>query len=315
MRFYSVADIDASLGMPKLMDAIEAVFASDVTVPVRHHHTVAFPGMTPATHLIMPAWSGGDSRFIGVKLVNIFPDNGAKSLPSVMGIYVLFSAETGAPLCMMDGARLTLWRTAAASGLASRFLSRPDSRKLLMVGAGALAPFLIRAHRAARPIDQVMLWNRGRARAVAVQQELKAHGINVQIVDDLEGAVRKADVISAATLATEPLIRGEWLKPGTHVDLVGAFTPAMRESDDEAVRRARLFCDTRGGAMKEAGDLVQPLKSGVIEESKIEADLAELSSRKVQVKRLADDITLYKSAGSAHQDLAAAMAVWNAAGQ
>jgi alanine dehydrogenase len=312
MRVITAADLDRVLAMPMLIEAVRAGFAADLVVPVRHHHAIERPAEATATHLLMPAWTIGKDAFLGVKLVNIFPGNGARGLPSVMGSYVLMSGETGAPLAVMDGARLTLWRTAAASGLASRYLSRPDSRRLLMVGAGALAPFLIRAHRAARPIEHVQIWNRSRASAVNVVQQLKAEGVPVQIADDLEAAARKADVISCATLSSEPLIRGAWLKPGAHLDLVGAFTPAMRESDDEAVLHARLFCDTRGGALKEGGDLVQPIAAGLISAETIEADLVALSRGDVVIERRPEDITLYKSAGSAHQDLAAAMAAWAA---
>jgi alanine dehydrogenase len=313
MRMIAAEEMDRLLTMPKLMEAIDHGFRMDMTVPVRHHHTIAFESMTPATHLLMPAWNDGSDRYLGIKLVNVFPDNGAKGLPSVLGAYVLMSGDTGAPLAVMDGTRLTLWKTAAASALASRYLSRPDSRRMVMVGAGALAPFLIKAHRTARPIEHIALWNRGRARAVSVVQALKAEGIQVQIVDDLESAVRKADIISCATLSNEPLVRGEWLRAGAHLDLVGAFTPSMRESDDAAVMRARLFCDTREGALKEGGDLVQPLKAGLIREDQIEAEFVDLCRSKVVIKRQAEDITLFKSAGSAGMDLSTAIAVFDAA--
>jgi alanine dehydrogenase len=314
MRLISAKEMDGLLSMPSLMDAIDAGFRAGMNIPVRHHHAIDFPGMTRATHLIMPAWVGGAARYLGVKLVNVFPDNGKTGLPSVQGAYVLMSGGTGAPLAVMDGAQLTLWKTAAASALASRYLSRPDSRRLTMVGAGALAPFLIRAHRAARPIEHVSLWNRGRARAVSTVQALKAEGVQVQIVDDLEAAVRKADIVSCATLSGEPLVKGAWLKPGTHLDLVGAFTPAMRESDDEAVLRSRLFVDTREGSLTEGGDLVQPLKAGLIKPERIEAEFLDLCNGAIRIERKVEDITLFKSTGSAGMDLSTAIAIWKAAG-
>jgi alanine dehydrogenase len=315
MRMIDAAALDRLLDLRSLIDAIEAGFRSDMVIPKRHHHTLEAPGMTAATHLIMPAWRFGEQPYLGVKLVNVFPDNAKRNLPSVLGSYVLMSAETGAPLAVIDGTRLTLWKTAAASALASRYLSRSDSRRMLMVGAGALAPFLIRAHRAVRPIEHVTLWNRSRARSVGVVQALKAEGIPVQIADDLEGAVRKADLISCATLSTEALVKGDWLKPGTHLDLVGAFTPAMRESDDQAVLRARLFVDTREGSLHEGGDLVQPLRAGLIKESDVEAEFLDLCNGRVTVQRKSEDITLFKSTGSAGMDLSTAIAVWNAAGK
>jgi alanine dehydrogenase len=309
MRMVLAADLDRILSFPKLVDAIDQALRMAITVPPRHHHTIETPGSAPATCLIMPAWSGGAERYLGIKLVNIFPDNGARNLPSVMGSYVLMSGETGAPLAMMDGTRLTLWRTAAVSALASRYVSRADSRRLVMVGAGALAPFLIKAHRSVRPIEHVTLWNRSRARSVSVVQALKADGIQVQIADDLETAVRRADIVSCATLSSTPLVHGAWLKPGAHLDLVGAFTPDMRESDDEAVRLARILVDTREGSLKEGGDLVQPIKAGVIPLNKVEAELSDLAHRRVVFERKADDVTLFKSTGSAVFDLAAAMTV------
>jgi alanine dehydrogenase len=310
MRIVLAAEMDRMLVMPKLIDAIDQTLRMAITVPARHHHTIGHAGMTPATCLIMPAWNDGAERFLGIKLVNIFPDNGARNLPSVMGSYVLMSGETGGPLAFMDGTRLTLWRTAAVSALASRYVSRADSRRLVMVGAGALAPFLIRAHRAVRPIEHVALWNRSRARSVSVVQALKAEGVQVQIADDLEAAVRRADIISCATLSSAPLVRGAWLKPGAHLDLVGAFTPDMRESDDEAVKKSRIFVDTREGALKEGGDLVQSIKAGVMAASQVEAELSDLAHGRFSMDRMSDDITLFKSTGSAIFDLAAAMTVY-----
>jgi ornithine cyclodeaminase len=313
MRVVDQAGIDAALTFPALVEAIDAALRSDMIAPVRHHHTIA-RREGDATHLIMPAWSAGAGGYLGVKVVNVFPGNGARNLPSVMGTYLLMSGDTGAPLAAMDGARLTLWRTAACSALAARYLARPDAATHLMVGAGALAPFFLRAHRAVRPITRSLIWNRNRAGSERVAEALMSEGIAVEIADDLEAACRIADIISTATLSREPLVRGAWLKPGAHLDLVGAFTPEMRESDDECVIRARLFCDTRGGALKEGGDLVQPIRAGVIAESKVEADLFDLARGIVQVSRTPSDITLYKSTGGALFDLAAAGLVAEALG-
>ncbi|MCA1952588.1 MAG: ornithine cyclodeaminase family protein [Hyphomicrobiales bacterium] len=313
MRIIDAAGVDAALTFPRLIAAIESALRAEIVVPVRHHHTIE-RAEGNATHLLMPAWAKEAGGYIGVKLVNVFPGNAARGLPSVMGSYVLMSGETGAPLAMLDGTRLTLWRTAAASALAARYLARQGARTHLMIGAGALAPFFLRAHRAVRPIGRSLLWNRSRAHAEAVAAGLAAHGIAVEVADDLEAAVRQADIVSTATLAKTPLVRGAWLKPGCHLDLVGAFTPEMRESDDDCVRRARLFCDTRGGALKEGGDLVQPIRAGVIAESKVEADLFDLARGNVTITRTEDDITLYKSTGGAIFDLAAAGLVAEASG-
>ena len=228
------------------------------------------------------------------------------------GSYLLLDGTSGVPLATMDGARLTVWRTAAASALAARSLVRQDAQNMLMVGAGALAPFLIRAHLAVRPYRQIKLWNHRFGRAAALAAELAAQGLPVSAVEDLEAAVRQADLVSCATLSVDPLIKGDWLQAGTHVDCVGAFRPSMRETDDAVIARATLFCDTRAGALKEAGDLAQPMASGLITEADIAADLFDLAAKRHRGRRNGEEITLFKSVGTAIEDLAAAIAVWEA---
>jgi ornithine cyclodeaminase len=175
-----------------------------------------------------------------------------------------------------------------------------------MVGAGALAPYLIEAHASVRPIAEVHVWNRDPARAEALVSRLVHRPFAVRVADDLEAAVRAADIVSCATLSPTPVVRGAWLRPGAHLDLVGAFTPAMRESDDEAVKRARLYVDTREGGLKEAGDIVQPLQAGVITRADIVGDLFDLCRGQAPGRRSADEITLFKSVGTALEDLTAA---------
>lgn len=313
MRVIDQAAIDAALAFPRLVEAIDEILRADVVVPVRHHHPVARPD-GEAMCLIMPAWHGAVNGYLGVKIVNVFPGNAARGLPSVMGAYVLMNGDTGAPLALMDGTRLTLWRTAATSALAARYLSRPEASTHLMVGAGALSPFFLKAMRAVRPITRSIIWNKTRANAEAVAAALAAEGVVVEVADDLETAVRSADIISTATLSKAPLVQGAWLKPGAHLDLVGAFTPAMRETDDECVLRARLFVDTRGGALKEGGDLVQPIAAGIVSPDQVEADLPELARGAAIRPRQPEDITLYKSTGGAMFDLATAMQIAGAAG-
>jgi ornithine cyclodeaminase len=259
----------------------------------------------------MPAWTtsaSSDGAFLGTKIVSVFPDNSARGLPAVQGVYVLQSGETGAPLAALDGARLTLWRTAAASALAARFLARSNASRLLMVGAGALAPFLVKAHRAVRPIAEVTLWNHRRAGAERLAQALAGEGVNAAVADDLEQAARNADVISCATLSTAPLIKGEWLRAGQHVDLVGAFNLHMREVDDAALRRARIFVDGEA-ALNEGGDVAVAIANGAIARNDIVADLAALCAGAAG-RRGDEEITLFKSVGAALEDLAAAMLVW-----
>lgn len=309
MRIVSADDIARALNDAALVEALGNAFRSDLTVPVRHHHTIP-QAAGEATLLLMPAWTNAGERFLGCKLVTVFPGNAAVGKTAVAGTYVLMSGETGEPLAVMDGRELTLRRTAAASALAARYLARPDASHLVMVGAGALAPHLVRAHSAVRPIRKVTLWNRTRGRAVATAFALAANGIEVEVTDDLEAAVREADIVSCATLSNEPLVRGAWLKKGAHVDLVGGFTPNMREADDDAIRCARVYVDTRAGATKEAGDIVVPLKKRILKKADIQGDLFDLCRGKAKGRRRASEITLFKSVGTAIEDLAAAMLVW-----
>ncbi|MCZ8182806.1 MAG: ornithine cyclodeaminase family protein [Beijerinckiaceae bacterium] len=313
MRVLEQAAIDAALTLPALIDAIDSLLRADVVVPVRHHHPIARED-GEAMHLIMPAWHAGAGGYLGVKIVNVFPGNADRGLPSVLGAYVLMNGDTGAPMALIDGTRLTLWRTAATSALAARYLARPDAATHLVVGAGALAPFFLRAHRAVRPVTRSIIWNKTRANAEKLAASLAAEGLVVEVAEDLESAVREADIVSTITLSREPLVHGAWLKPGAHLDLVGAFTPAMRETDDDCVLRSRLFVDTRGGVLKEGGDLVQPIAAGLVSADQVEADLPELARGAVINPRQPGDITLYKSTGGAMFDLATAMQIARATG-
>jgi alanine dehydrogenase len=319
MRIVSADDIERALTYPALIDALAAAFRADIDVPPRHHHVVGSSGFKPtadATLLLMPAWTGGSAteQFLGCKIVTVFPDNAKSGRPSVYGSYFLMSGETGEPIAVLDGSALTAWRTAAASALAARHLAREDARHLVMVGAGTLAPHLVRAHASVRPIRKVTLWNRTRSRAVALAFGLAVGGIETEVTDDLEDAVREGDIVSCATLASEPLVRGAWLKKGAHLDLVGGFTPTMREADDRAVKRARVYVDTRAGACQEAGDIVRPLADGVIAETDIRGDLFDLCRGKAKGRTSPAQITLFKSVGTAIEDLAAAMLVWRGLG-
>jgi len=304
LRVIGADDIARVLTYGRLIEALRQAFRDDITVPVRHHHTIARAG-ADATLLLMPAWT---AAFVGCKVVSVFPGNASHGQPSLYGSYLLLSGDTGEPVAVMDGRALTAWRTAAASALAASFLARTGASHLVMVGAGALAPHLIAAHASVRPITRVTLWNRTRARAEQLAANL-APALTIAIADDLEPAVREADIVSCATLSSEPLVRGAWLKTGAHVDLVGGFTPAMREADDAVVTRARVYVDTRT-ACREAGDIADPIRRGVITERDVKGDLFDLCRGTADGRRTADEITLFKSVGSALEDLAAAMLVW-----
>ncbi|MGO4570596.1 ornithine cyclodeaminase family protein [Microvirga sp. 2TAF3] len=308
MRVITSAEIDRALTFPALIDALSEAFRGGIVTPVRHHHEIERAG-SHGTLLLMPAWTGPatEGGFVGVKVVSVFPDNGAKNLPSVLGTYLLMDGATGEPRAALDGTRLTVWRTAAASALAARFLARQDASRMVMIGSGSLAPFLIRAHMSQRPIREVALWNHRPERARDLAARLQAEGLPVTAVTDLEGAVREADLVSCATLSAEPIVKGAWLKAGAHLDLVGAFNLSMREADDEALRKAEIYVDTHA-AKSEGGDVALALKSGAIAESHVKGDLFDLCRNSPQ--RADDAITLFKSVGAALEDLAAAMLVW-----
>jgi ornithine cyclodeaminase len=299
------AETKNALPFPALINSLEAMFRSGAGAPPRHQHMVAVPGEPEATLLLMPAWVPG--RYVGVKMVSVFPGNAGRGLPSIHGSYLLSSGTTGELLAILDGGELTARRTAAASALASRHLSRRQSATLLVCGTGRLSFNLIEAHAAVRPIERVMVWGRDPAKAEAVAGRARALGLDARSAGDLEQAVSEADIVSCATLSEDGLIHGAWLKPGTHLDLIGAFKPSMRESDDEAVRRATVFVDTRAGALSEAGDLIQPLRAGVISAEDIAADLTELAGGLHKGRTGDDEITLFKSVGASLEDLAGAI--------
>ncbi len=305
MRFLSSEALDAALDFPALVEALDAAFRGGFSAPPRHHHVIPIEGEPHATHLLMPAWGEG---LLGVKIVNAFPGNGARGLPAVHGVYVLQNGRTGEPLAIMDGTRLTLWRTAAVSALAAKRLARADARRLTLIGAGALAPFLARAHASVRPIREIVVWNHRPQGARALAARLAAEGFSARAEENLEAAVAEADIVSAATLSTAPLIRGAWLKPGQHVDLVGAFNMTMREADDLTLQRGRVFVDTPA-AMSEGGDVAQAIASGVLAKSAVVADLAALA--KGAPGRGADEeITVFKCVGASIEDLATAALIW-----
>lgn len=297
--------------LKKLLDwqgtvaALEALFAQSCTVPERLHYQIPVDGQEDATLLLMPAWIAG--RYSGVKLVNFYPSNSAKGLETIQGIYLLMDGATGAMLAQLDGAELTARRTVCASALASKYLSRKEAHHLLIVGSGRLARYLGFAHHAVRPLNRISIWARNRDKGLEVAESYRAAGFDCGVVDDLQAGCTDADIISCATMATEPLISGSWLTPGTHLDLIGGFKPSMREADDEAVARSTLFVDTRAGVLAEAGDLLGPMERGVIGRDDIAAQLSELVSGRHPGRRESSEITLFKSVGTAIEDLAAAV--------
>ena len=267
MRIFTPAETAAALDYPGLIRSISGVFASGATAPQRHHHTIKKPGEPDDVLLLMPAWATGFGVG-GVKIVNVVPGNAARSLPAIMASYLVFDELTGAHKAILDGAVLTAMRTAAVSALAADRLARKNARTLLIAGSGRVAAELPHAFKSVRPIDKVLVWSRTEASATTLAATLNADGFDAEAVSDLQSAVKRADIISCATLATEPVIKGEWLEPGQHLDLIGSYAPHMREADDECIRRAKVWIDTEA-ALHETGDLIKPLESGTLTKAAI----------------------------------------------
>lgn len=308
MKFYGPEALAERMPLGPLLAALEAGFRADITVPLRHHHMYANPTAgQDSTLLLMPAWES--ASYLGVKLITVSPENPLKGKPSIQGIYLLADVATGTPQALLDAKTLTLLRTSAASALASRYLSREETRSMVMVGTGALAPYLIRAHAGVRPIEQVWVWGRSQEKAEGVVEALAGEAFQVEATTDLAAACQAADLISCATMAKEPLVAGAWLRPGQHLDLVGSYLPDHREADDAAVRRSVVYVDIMEGATHESGDIVVPLKNGTLTREAIRGDLFDLCRGRVPGREDADSITYFKSVGHALEDLAAAMLV------
>jgi ornithine cyclodeaminase/alanine dehydrogenase-like protein (mu-crystallin family) len=297
MQVLEAQDVNKRISMPDLIEALDEVFRAETSQPDRQ--IVSVPGAPGRLLLVMPAFSGNGAGII--KLASVFPDNAANGLPTIQGKILVFS-ESGTPTALIDGATVTKLRTSAASALASRYLSRADSRTLLIIGTGGLAPYMALAHSTVRPISSVRVWGRCRrkvADTIAEIRKLVGDALEVVPARNLANELPEADIVSCATSTVEPLVHGELLKSGSFLDLVGSFWPDRRECDDEAIIRASVYVDTREGVLAEAGDILIPLRSGVFTEAGIMGSLADLSSGRSLGRSAEDEITLFKSVGSA----------------
>jgi len=314
MRVISAQEVHEALDYPSLVAALDEGHRTGVDAADRL--LLGQPSAAGDTDhfLILPAWQRGNA--LGIKLVTVFPGNPAAGpLPAIQAVYVLFDGKDGRPLTALDGTALTLRKTAADSALGARYLARADARTLLMAGAGNQAPHQIMAHVAVRPsLRRVLVWNRTPARARRLAATLALEGVAIAAAEDLERAAREADIICCATMARAPLIRGEWLKPGVHLDLVGGYTNEMREADDAAVRRASVFVDSRWFTIGLCGDITGPMASGALAKDGVRADLFELCKGAHPGRTSAEEITLFKNAGGGHLDLMAARLVYARAG-
>jgi ornithine cyclodeaminase/alanine dehydrogenase-like protein (mu-crystallin family) len=306
LRIMDAAVTRAALPFAALIAALREQFDAGCEVPARHVHHIAGAAGGGLTSLLMPAWSRGDGGFYGVKVINVAPGNTARGLPALHASYLLHDAATGQPLALIDGDELTARRTVAASALAASFLARADARRLLVVGAGRIAALLPEAYREVRALGRVEVWARQPAAAESLAGRWRGAGFDARAVTALDSAVRAADIVSCATLATAPLVHGAWLAAGSHLDLIGSFTPAMREADDDCLRGAAVYADT-DEALAKSGDLLGPIERGAFAPADLRGTLAGLCRGQSAGRRSDDERTVFKSVGTALEDLAAAV--------
>jgi ornithine cyclodeaminase len=303
--FVTAEEIEKVLSYPRLIAKLKEAFTQNYTTPERlkYQYRGAISDIEN-TLLLMPSWQ--NNKDLGVKLVTVTPDNSNRSLPAVQGVYILFDIVTGKPSIIIDAKRLTTKRTAATSALASKFLSRKNSKVLLMVGTGALCKELINAHCSVRPIEKVLLWGRNFEKSQIIASSFPK--LDVIPIENIETGLNEADIISCATLSSNPLLFGRYLKNGQHVDLVGSYLPHSREADDEVIQKASVYIDAQH-SKRESGELFIPLSEGILSESDILNDLVGLCSNDTFQRRSNEEITLFKSTGHAMEDLAAAQLI------
>ncbi len=311
MQFFDQQAVASALPYPALIDALARGLQEPIASPLRSHYE---PNGDASTVLIMPAWK--PQQMMGVKLVSIWPGNAASGKSAVSGVYVLLSCEDGRPLAVLDGTELTLRRTAAAAALAARMLARKNSRTLAVLGTGSLSAPLAQAHASVMAFERILIWGRNPTKAQAVVAQLLERGIAAEVGHDLQATLAQADVVAAASTATTPFIRSDWVQPGTHLGLVGAFTPSMAEAEPALMPRAQLFADSREAVLQKGGEVLQAMQQGLIDASAIQAELAELAAQPEHAWRRDDQaITVFKSVGFAALDWIAAERVCQLAKQ
>ena len=301
VRLLSRSDMASVLTMPDVIEAVEEGFRSageKDDVPVRLPVQVADRS---AVALFMPAYLHG-SRTLGAKVVSAFHDNPSRGLPMISGFYVLCDAETGRLMALMDATFLTGIRTAAASAVATKYLAREDAKVLGIIGTGVQGRFHVDAIRAVRPISEIVVYNRTAERGRAFVGGLESRGISCRLVETAGDCAAPADVLAVCTSSKAPLFDGGLVRPGTHVNAVGVFTPDSQELDATLIRRARVYVDTYEGAFEEAGDILVPLRAGDITRDHVRAELTELVTGRKEGRTSDAEITVFKSVGYAMED-------------
>lgn len=311
MKIISAEEVHAALSYPALVDTLQDAYAQPFNMPPRQ---VFLLDEQPDNHdafAVLPSWN---DELIAVKSFTYFPDNPRPDYASLYSKIMLFDRKHGEPLALVDGTSVTFWRTAGISGLASRLLSREDSKTLLLLGAGNLAPYIIKAQLSVRPIERVMVWGRTPSKAQQIVDALSAEVIDVsfETAHDLQVACGDADIIVSATGSHEPLVLGDWVTPGTHTDFIGNHHATKRECDTALVVNSKVYADSYVNCFKEAGEVLVPIDEGAVTKDHVVGELTEMCSGKAALRESDDEITLFKSIGMAMSDLVGAGCAYRA---
>lgn len=302
MKIIEAEQVDRALDFPTLIDALAAGFGQDFGMPPRQVFRLAPDTPSHDGFALLPAWN---ESLIGVKMFTYFPDNEAAGYPSLHSKIMLFGRAHGEPLALVDGTSVTYWRTAAVSALAARLLARPDATRLLLLGTGRLALPLVAAHLAVRDIRQVCLWGRDSAKVALLRARLQARhpAVAFVVAADLAASAAASDIIVSATGSATPLLRGEWISPGCHIDLLGNHSPDRRECDTALIAGSEVYVDSRDNVLREAGELLIPIAEGAFSASAIRGELKDLCRSGAPGRRAAGQVTVFKSVGTALSDL------------
>lgn len=307
MNLFDKDSIADRLDYTTLIEALREGFRGGFASPVRQAYETQSADDSKL-FLLKPAWDDDNTV---IKLLTVNASNPEQGRPFIQGVIVMFDKETGAPVGVMDAIEITNRRTAAASAVAADYLARKDASVLTVIGTGALAPHMAHAHAAVRPIERVNVVARSAGKAAALVEKLNSANpkLNAHVAANVDEATAEADIVSTVTSSPTPVINGEAITAGTHIDLVGAFRPDTRESDDATVAKSRVYVDTKEAALAEAGDILIPIEHGVITAEDVQGDLADLCRGQIDGRRNDDEITLFKSVGTALEDLVAAKLV------
>jgi len=312
MKIISAQEVHAALAYPNLVDALQEAFAKEFTMPPRKVFLLDEAEDNHDAFALLPSWN---DTLIAVKAFTYFPENPKPKYQSLYSKIMLFDRAHGEPLALVDGTSVTFWRTAGVSGLASRLLSRENSETLLLLGTGNLATYIIRAQASVRPLKRVLVWGRTKANAEEVVSQMSAElgDIEFSVVEDVQAACGEADIVVSATGSHEPVVRGAWIREGTHTDFIGNHHATKRECDTELVVKSKVYADSRDNCFREAGEVLVPISEGAITQDHVLAQLTEMCAGTATLRTSDQEITLFKSIGMALSDLVGAGCAYRAA--